>query len=102
MPLTSPSLKNFLEPVPLVPHTAKLAALRSIFSSCNCDRVAVVNEQLQPLGLVYLRSLMPLADRSRDWEQPLSEITPPTLAPLSRISRSEREPILAVPTNRGN
>jgi len=89
MPLTNPSLKNFLEPVPLVPHTAKLAALRSIFRSCNCDRVAVVNEQLQPLGLVYLRSLMPLADRSREWEQRLSEITPATLAPLSSVSADQ-------------
>lgn len=89
MPLSSPSLKNFLELVPLCLHTAKLEALRSIFRSCNCDRVAVVNEQQQPLGLVYLSSLMPLADRENDWEQPLSEITPPTLAPLRSVSADQ-------------
>ncbi len=74
MPTTSPSLKNFIEPVPLCRLTAALASLRSIFSQGNCDRVAVVNEQLQPLGLVYLRSLWADGlDRTNDWEQPLSE-----------------------------
>ena len=74
MPTTSPSLKNFIEPVPLCRLTAALESLRSIFSEGNCDRVVVVNEQLQPLGLVYLRSLWALwADRTNDGEQPLSE-----------------------------
>ncbi|MEG4351044.1 ATP-binding protein [Microcoleus sp. LAD1_D3] len=74
MPLTTPSLKNFIEPVPLCLQTAALESLQSIFSSCNCDRVAVVNEQLQPLGLVYLRSLWAYgADRTNDGQQPLSE-----------------------------
>jgi len=74
MPTTSPSLKNFIEPVPLCQPTAALESLRSIFSQGNCDRVAVVNEQLQPLGLVYLRSLWAGGvDRTNDWEQPLSE-----------------------------
>ncbi|MEG4115906.1 ATP-binding protein [Microcoleus sp. N9_B4] len=74
MPLTTPSLKNFIEPVPVCLQTAALASLQSIFSSCNCDRVAIVNEQLQPLGLVYLRSLWArAADRPNDGQQPLSE-----------------------------
>src|SRR4028119_1929946 len=74
MSTTSPSLKNFIEPPPLRPQAAGLESLRSIFSSSNCDRVAVVNEQLQPLGLVYLRSLWACAaDRTNDGQQPLSE-----------------------------
>ena len=74
MSTTSPSLKNFIEPVPLCLQTATLESLRSIFSSSNCDRVAVVNEQLQPLGLVYLRSLwVRAADGTNDGQQPLSE-----------------------------
>ncbi|MBW3584358.1 MAG: response regulator [Cyanobacteria bacterium 0813] len=74
MPPTSPSLKNFIEPVPLCLQTAAVESLQSIFSSSNCDRVAVVNEQLQPLGLVYLRSLWArAADRANDGQQPLSE-----------------------------
>lgn len=85
MPTTSPSLKNFIDPVPLVPHTAQLEALRSIFSQGNCDLVAVVNEQLHPLGLVYLRSLMPLADRASDWQQPLYEMNLLALAPLRAL-----------------
>ena len=74
MPLTTPSLKNFIEPVPLCLQTGALESLQSIFKSCNCDRVAIVNEQLQPLGLVYLRSLWAWgADRTNDGQQPLSE-----------------------------
>jgi len=74
MSTTSPSLKNFIEPVPLCLQTAALESLRSIFSSSNSDRVAVVNEQLQPLGLVYLRSLWAGgADGTNDGQQPLSE-----------------------------
>ncbi len=74
MSTTSPSLKNFIEPVPLCRPTAALESLRSIFSSCNCDRVAIVNEQLQPLGLVYLRSLWARADdRTNDGQETLSE-----------------------------
>lgn len=85
MPLTSPSLKNFIEPVPQCLPIATLESLRSIFSSCNCDRVAVVNEQLQPLGLVYLRSLWALvADRTNDWEQPLSQ-SPIGIEPIRTV-----------------
>ena len=86
MPLTTPSLKNFIEPVPLCLQTGALESLQSIFRSCNCDRVAVVNEQLQPLGLVYLRSLWSrAADRTNDGQQPLSE------------SRIAIEPVRALP-----
>lgn len=86
MPLTTPSLKNFIEPVPLCLQTGALESLQSIFKSCNCDRVAVVNEQLQPLGLVYLRSLWArAADRTNDGQQPLSE------------SQIAIEPVRAVP-----
>ena len=85
MPTTSPSLKNFIELVPLCQHTAALESLRSIFSQGNCDRVLVVKEQLQPLGLVYLRSLMPLADRDSKWQQPLSE-SPIAIEPIAIVS----------------
>ena len=85
MPQTRSTLQDFIEPVPLCRSTAQLKTLRSIFSQGNCDRIAVVNEQLQPLGLVYLRSLMPLADRDSKWQQPLSE-KPIAIAPLTTIS----------------
>ena len=85
MSTTSPSLKNFIEPVPLCLQTAALESLRSIFSSSNCDRVAVVNEQLQPLGLVYLRSLWArAADCTNDGQQPLSE-SPITIEPVRAL-----------------
>ena len=86
MPTTSPSLKNFIELVPLCQSRAALESLRSIFSQGNCDRVAVVNEQLQPLGLVYLRSLWTLvADRTNDWKQPLKG-SPIAIEPIRTVS----------------
>ncbi|MEG4533241.1 ATP-binding protein [Microcoleus sp. D2_18a_D3] len=85
MPVTTPSLKNFIDPVPLCLQTGALESLQSIFRSCNCDRVAVVNEQLQPLGLVYLRSLWAWgADRTNDGQQPLSE-SPIALEPVRAL-----------------
>ena len=83
---TNPSLKNFIEQVPLCRPTAALELLRSIFSSSKCDRVAVVNEQQQPLGLVYLRSLWALVadDRANDWQQPLSE-SPIAIEPVRTV-----------------
>jgi hypothetical protein len=84
MPQTRPSLQNFIEPVPLCRPTAQLKTLRSIFSQGNCDRIALVNEQQQPLGLIYLRSLMPLADQDQKWQQPLSE-NPIAIAPVRSI-----------------
>ncbi len=87
MPTTSPSLKNFIELVPLCQSTAALESLRSIFSQSNCDRVAVVNEQLQPLGLVYLRALWAggTDDRTNDWEQPLKD-SPLAIEPIRTVS----------------
>ena len=85
MPQTRPSLQNFIEPVPLCRPTDQLKTLWSIFSQGNCDRIALVNEQLQPLGLIYLRSLMPVPDRDSKWQQPLSE-NPIAIAPLRTVS----------------
>jgi signal transduction histidine kinase/DNA-binding response OmpR family regulator len=84
MPHTRPSLQNFIEPVPLCRSTAQLKTLRSIFSQGKCDRIVVVNEQLQPLGLIHLRSLMPLANRDRKWQKLLSE-NPIAIAPLRTV-----------------
>lgn len=87
MPTTSPSLKNFIELVPLCQSTAALESLRSIFRHGNCDRVAVVNEQLQPLGLVYLRALWAggTDDRINDWQQPLKG-SPIAIEPIITVS----------------
>jgi hypothetical protein len=85
MSITSPNLKNFIEAVPLCVETAQLQALRAIFSQGNCDRVAVVNQQLEPLGLVYLRSLAPMTPAVRDWQQPLSELSPSILVPIRAV-----------------
>lgn len=93
MPTTNPSLNNFISPVPLCRPTATLESLRSIFIEGKCDRVAVVNEQKEPLGLVYLRSLwMGTDSRTNDGEQLLSEssiaIEPITIVPAA-LSVSE-------------
>jgi signal transduction histidine kinase/DNA-binding NarL/FixJ family response regulator len=85
MPQTRPNLQNFIELVPLCRSTVQLKTLWSIFREGNCDRVVLANEQLQPLGLIYLRSLMRLTNRDSKWEQSLSE-NPIAIAPLTTIS----------------
>ncbi len=54
-----PSLKEFIQPVRVCQQTAPLEAVIEIFTSCECDRIVVVNEQQYPVGVVNLRRLMP-------------------------------------------
>ena len=96
MSIPNPTLQNFIEPVPLCFPTARLSAVRSIFRQGKCDRVAVVNDLQQPLGLVYLRSLMfvsPVSDRRGGYHaKPLSElkfIVEPMLAVSALMSLSD-------------
>ncbi|WP_449419109.1 ATP-binding response regulator [Phormidium nigroviride] len=96
MSIPNPTLQNFIEPVPLCFPTARLSAVRSIFRQAKCDRVAVVNDLQQPLGLVYLRSLMfvsPVSDRRSGYHaKPLSElnfIVEPMLAVSALMSLSD-------------
>lgn len=87
-----PSLHSFIESVPYCPQTERLEAVRSIFRQGNCDRVVVVNEQQQPVGLVYLHSLMgtpaTVSQRSSPWRQPLGTLSFPWIAPLTPVPAS--------------
>ena len=59
MLIPTPSLKEFLQPVRVCLQTAPLDVVMEIFTSCECDRIIVVNEQQYPVGVVNLRRLMP-------------------------------------------
>jgi signal transduction histidine kinase/DNA-binding response OmpR family regulator len=59
MLIPTPSLKEFLQPVRVCLQTAPLEAVIELFTSCECDRIVVVNEQQYPVGVVNLRKLMP-------------------------------------------
>lgn len=97
------TLKKFIAPIPICLETEKLEVVWSIFSRGNFNQLVVVNPERQPLGLIYLHSLMPLLandfsksnqpDSSDDrqsisevsstqtdaqflnWQQPLSEVS---------------------------
>lgn len=59
MSMPTPSLKEFMEPVPVCQQTAGMEAVREIFSDRACDRLVVVDEQQLPLGVVQLSCIVP-------------------------------------------
>ncbi|MGB3208966.1 MAG: ATP-binding protein [Crinalium sp.] len=59
MLIPTPSLKEFLQPVRVCLQNAPLEAVIELFTSYECDRIIVVNEQQYPVGVVNLRRLMP-------------------------------------------
>ncbi len=59
MLIPTPSLKEFLQPVRVCHSSVPLEVVIEIFTSCECDRIVVVNEQQYPVGVVNLQKLMP-------------------------------------------
>ncbi len=59
MSMPTPSLKEFMVPVPVCKQTTGLEAVLEIFNDGLCDRLVVVDEKQSPLGVVSLRSLVP-------------------------------------------
>lgn len=85
-------LQKFIKSVPVCAQTDSLEAVRSIFSQGTYDRIAIVNEQQHPLGLVYLRNfilLLPVPGRwEPNWQQPLSELDSLRVEPLTVVPAS--------------
>ncbi len=99
------TLKKFRLSIPICLHTENLEVVWSIFSRGNFNELVIVNQDYQPLGLVYLYEFLPLLIDARpklplvadaddynykiisdirspqtvtkklNWQQPLSEIT---------------------------
>ncbi|NEQ41132.1 MAG: hybrid sensor histidine kinase/response regulator [Okeania sp. SIO3I5] len=97
MPYTT--LKKFISSIPVCLDTENLQVVWSIFCREKCDELVVVNKAHQPLGLIYLHSLIPYlvsnsetkllkSDTSKsdtsieNWQQPLSKISSLTLSSL--------------------
>ncbi|WP_426562671.1 ATP-binding response regulator [Dapis sp. BLCC M172] len=92
MPYTT--LKQFISSIPVCLQTENLQVVWSIFCREKCNELVVVNHQHQPLGLIYLHSLIPdLVSNSEtkllqthtsigNWQQPLSEVSYLTLGSL--------------------
>lgn len=83
-------LQKFIESVPVCVQTDSLATVWSRLSQSNRDRLVLVNEQQQPLGLISLRSFMLLLTMTSHWEpnwqQPIAELSLPSLEPLRIVS----------------
>ncbi|MEM1170201.1 MAG: ATP-binding protein [Cyanobacteria bacterium P01_H01_bin.35] len=92
MPYTT--LKKFISPIPVCLQTENLQVVWSIFCREKCSELVVVNHQNQPLGLIYLHSLIPylvLNPKTKllqtntpigNWQQTLSEVSSLTLDSL--------------------
>ncbi|MEB3339991.1 MAG: hybrid sensor histidine kinase/response regulator [Okeania sp.] len=92
------TLKKFISPIPVCLETENLQVVWSIFSREKCSELVVVNARQQPLGLIYLHSLIPyLISNSetqklptnpaiKNWQQPLPPISSLILNSLMILS----------------
>ncbi|MFE1747715.1 ATP-binding protein [Coleofasciculus sp. H7-2] len=99
MSISTPSLKEFIEPVPVCEQTAALVRVLEIFSSGSYDRLVVVSEQQHPLGVINLRAIMPhllvtnsfsqenylVAPLTLDLQQPLCHLDFPLIESLATL-----------------
>ena len=83
-------LQNFIEVVPICCQSTRLSALGLIFRREKCDRVVVVNELGQPVGIVYLSQLL---QKSKIFNPSIrypgklrSTVKPNIIAPVSVVS----------------
>ncbi|MFB2922659.1 ATP-binding protein [Aerosakkonema funiforme] len=75
IPMSTPCLKEFIAIVPICTQRMSLAAVLEIFSQDNCEpsttttrytnSLVVVNEQLRPMGILHLSSLLPYLNLSK-------------------------------------
>ncbi|HBE59029.1 MAG TPA: hybrid sensor histidine kinase/response regulator [Cyanobacteria bacterium UBA11149] len=104
--MTTPSLQECVEPVPVCTITTTLAVVVEIFHGSGCDAIAILDEEQQPVGVVNLRRLVPylisisqsgvskldfsnggisqpaIAIGSDPFSQPLCQLDPPLIEPL--------------------
>jgi signal transduction histidine kinase/CheY-like chemotaxis protein len=83
-------LNDFMRTVPSCVQTTSLALVLEIFSLGNCDRLVVLNEQQNPLGVITLQRLMPIVMTRRDLD---------VQQPLSALDVGVVEPIATLPAN---
>lgn len=110
--MTTPSLQQCVEPVPVCAITTSLATVTEIFHLSGCDAIAILDEEQQPVGVVNLRRLVPYLvsisrlgvskldfakggvsppalGRGRDpFSQPLCQLDPPLIEPLTILPAS--------------
>ena len=80
-------LNDFMRTVPSCVQTSPLALVLDIFSLGNCDRVVVLNEQQNPLGVITLQRLMPIVMTrcNLDVQQPLSALDVAVVEPIATL-----------------
>jgi hypothetical protein len=90
MSIPTAMLQNFIEVVPICWQSTRLSAVRLIFRREKCDRLVVVNELDQPVGIVYLSQLLQnsgiFKGRIRYPGKMRSTVNPRMMAPLSVVS----------------
>jgi len=96
--MSTPSLKEFVQAIPVCEATSSLAAVLEIFRGSGCNAIVVVSEQQRPLGAIELRQVLPyLISPTRlgqtpvgmtieDFQKPLFQLEPPIVEPLQILS----------------
>lgn len=80
-------LNDFMRTVPSCVQTSPLALVLEIFSLGNCDRLVVLNEQQNPLGVITVQRLMPIVMTrcDLDVQQPLSALDVAVVEPIATL-----------------
>ncbi|HBL14684.1 MAG TPA: hypothetical protein DD379_25495 [Cyanobacteria bacterium UBA11162] len=98
--MSTPSLKECAETVPVCLQTVSLASVLEIFRSSGSEAIVVVNEEQCPLGVVNLRQIIPhLISLATSAEQPLNGATSNISEPLSQLNPSVIESLPILPAS---
>lgn len=81
MLIPTPSLKEFIEPVPVCQEIPDLDAVYEITNACESDRVVVVDQKSQPIGLLNLGCVMLKLRRNIDRDPIQACIQPLAIVP---------------------
>ncbi|MGC1392649.1 MAG: ATP-binding protein, partial [Coleofasciculaceae cyanobacterium] len=93
--MTTPSLKEFAQTIPVCQLTSDLATVLELFCTSGCEAIVVVNDKLRPQGLIKLRQVLPYLTSNTskqlpsamldEVDQPISALKPSIIEPLSTL-----------------
>ena len=91
--MSTPSLKEFAQAIPVCLQTSGLAAVLEIFCTSGCDAIVVVSEQQRPIGVINLSQVLPYLMPSTSeksavatkgaLDKLISQLDPPLIQPLT-------------------
>lgn len=94
--MTTPSLKEFAQTIPVCQLTSELATVLELFCTSGCEAIVVVSDKLRPLGIIKLRQVLPYLI-SNTSKKPPSALLSEEAQPISGLKPSIIEPLSTLP-----